>query len=150
MGIGDYPAGFEPAGDPVPSVTPSLARTRPLALQLDPITRAHVYDSTTGLYAELHPIDAKVANALLWSLKAMPGSPASGAGWKRIRSPHQRDAAATANDIVRTALADMVRTKAITLVLIRFEPHQENASFVEVTYVNNQTGVEQTQRFAAG
>jgi hypothetical protein len=117
-----------------------------LALQLDPLTRAHVYDSSTGLYAELHPIDAKVVNALVWTLSAMPGSPKSGTAWKRVRSPHQRDAAATVDDIVRTALADIIRSKAITLIDVRFEPHGENATFVEVAYVNNQLGPDVIRR----
>ncbi len=136
MGVGDYPAGFEPAGDPVPSVTPSVFRQRPLALRFDPLTRSHVYDAATGRYAEIHPIDAKVVNALFIRLRGMTGVPGAGADWKRNRSPWTPTATATIRDIVLTALAQPIRDTEIQIQDIRSEAHGAYASFVEVSYVN--------------
>ena len=137
MGIGDYPAGEEPAGDDIPSVTPSAVRSRPLALQFDPVSRAHLIDSETGRYVELHPVDAKVVNALFWTLKKIPGVPGSGAGWDRIKSPYAINAAETAKDVVKVALRPMTQAKDITIISIRYEPQRETASFCEVSYVNH-------------
>jgi hypothetical protein len=137
MGIGDYPAGDDFAGDEIPSVTPSAVRSRPLALQLDPSTRSHVYDASTGRYAELHPVDARVVNTLFIALRKMPGVTNVGAAWDRIYSPWTKDAAAIATDIVRTALADMIRDQSITLRDVRFSRNGAYASFVEVSYTNN-------------
>lgn len=136
MSVGDYLAGEELAGDSIPSVTPSANRTRPLALRFDPTTRAHVYDATTGRFAELHPIDAWVVNTMFITLGKMSGAPNVGTEWQRIYSPWAKDAAAIASDVVRTAMAPKVRDGSISIRGIRFD-RRTYATFVELSYTNN-------------
>jgi len=133
---GDFDAGEDSAGDAVAAPVASPVITRPRALRFDPATRAHRINAD-GTYADLHPVDALVANAIFITAGRLNSVPGLGTDWKKIESPHHPRAKRTAEDMIKLALAEPLKRKDITIMSIEFETRGAYTTMLVVNYVNN-------------
>ena len=118
MGAGDFLAGMGTAGFD-PPVVPSPARNvrPPHALLFDGATR-DVPLTDQGSYAEVHPVDQRVALALFVTLASIPSAPEIG---NTLASVRIQDAASMQRDAegrVRQALQDELNANNIELVAV--------------------------------
>ena len=133
---GDMDAGEGMGGEAMPVPVASPIITRPRALRFDPTTRTHLMNDDGTTYAELHPVDAVVANAIFITARGLKSAPGLGTEWKSIGSPHHPRAKRTAQDMIKRALAGPLKRKDITIVSIEFETRGAYTTMLVVNYIN--------------
>lgn len=133
---GDLDAGEGMGGEAVTGPSASVVITRPRALRFDPQTRTHLLNDDGTTYADLHPVDALVANAIFVTAGQIKSAPKLGMNWKAIGSPHHIRAKRTAEDMVKLALAEPLKRKDITIMSIEFETRGAYTTMLVVNYVN--------------
>lgn len=143
MPLGFLPLGFGPLGAPLldEDAAPRARATYPRALWFDGATRDYALDAD-GRYRDLHPVDQKVALALLVELGRVTSAPAIGSTIKSV-APNAPTTPAAVEAAVRRALAPMLRAQEIrlravpgTTVGIQVESGEHGRLEVAVYYVN--------------
>jgi hypothetical protein len=136
LGAGWYAAGYGPAGyDPViPPDAPRVVRA-PDALRLDGPTKDYLLDDN-GFYQSVHPVDQRVALALLVSRGAIAAAPELGNQLRTIRRVSKNVAIALAKSFVRDALNDLVTDKSIEINDVQIDADVPGRLFVQVMYTN--------------
>ncbi len=138
MGAGEFDAGVDDiAGeDPLPAISPPRDVTPPAALLYDGATRAHPLDAD-GRYLGIHPVDQRVALALLVTLGSVSSVPGLGSGLRKIKKITRKTPAEVRN-AVDLALADLVDAKDIEVRRVDIEVRgaPTGGFAVAVSYVN--------------
>ena len=136
MGAGSFPAGFGPTGlDPLPPPPRARDVTPPAALWFDGATQDFLLDRSTGLYVPLHPVDQRVALALLVNLGSLSGAPAVGAAFRSIT----RITPSTKTEVVSdatNALLPLVQQRLIRVDDIAVEVYVIGGFACAVSYTN--------------
>jgi hypothetical protein len=118
MGAGDTPAGAAPAGlDPAVASSPPRNVRPPQALFIDGVTRDVPLD-TNGRYAEVDPVDHRVALALFTTLAAIPSAAEIGNTLDQARIDDQAPLQRDVETRVRAALQDELDAQNIAIVTI--------------------------------
>lgn len=149
LGLGWFPAGIGPAGyDPVvPPDAPRNVRP-PAALRLDGASRDYVLDDD-GFYAELHPVDQKVALALLVSRGAIAAVPGLGNKLRTIRRVSAAVAETLTRQYIREALADLIRGKSIEVESVVVDTSVAGRLLFSVAYKNLELERDNNRTFSA-
>ncbi len=139
MGAGDDPAGDGLAGeDALVSSGPPRSVTPPVALRFDGATADYPLDSE-GRYVSIHPVDQRVALALIPRLGTVASVPELGNGLRSIRKITR----ATPNEArshVDRALASLIRAGDIRLLSVAVETHPRTGAILcAVSYTNLRT-----------
>lgn len=137
MGAGQYGFGLGPGGqDPV--LAPSSPRNAkpPAALLFNGASRSFPLDAN-GRYGGIHPIDQKVALALILQSNTLASVPEIGNNVRGIRKIDRRTANKVRDEVTR-ALADMVSNGDIQVLSIEVETRTSvtGAILFAVTYTN--------------
>ncbi len=135
MPLGFYPLGFGPLGA-VPPSTPAVPvrATYPRSLWFDGATRDYTIGAD-GRYLDLHPVDQRVALALLVALGSITLAPALGSTITSV-APGAPTTLAAATAAVRRALRDLLAEPAIVLRSVVVETSAHGRLEAAVTYVN--------------
>lgn len=138
-GAGQFEAGQELAGeDGLPALSPPRNVTPPAAILFNGATFTFPF-TAAGLLTPLDPTDQKVALALLVRRGTLAAVPAMGATFREIRKI-DRYTPAKVTDAVNRALADLVASKAISILSITVETQRLNGRIVlAVSYRNLRT-----------
>ncbi len=137
MGAAQYPAGNGPAGeDPLPALTAPRNVQPPAALLFDGASRAFPLDAN-GLYRAIHPVDQRVALALLIALGTVGSAPSLGSSLRAIR----RIVPTTPTDArnrIDVALSDLVAARDIEVTKVEVETRRAptGSLLVAVSYRN--------------
>jgi hypothetical protein len=136
MGAGQFNAGEGLGGeDPLADPSPPRDVTPPAALLFDGATKAHPLDAQ-GRYQGIHPVDQRVALALLVRFGSVGSVPDQGARFREIAKV-TRYTAAQAKDMVNLALARLLAAKDITVELVEVETNRLAGSIaIAVSYQN--------------
>jgi hypothetical protein len=136
LGLGWFPAGIGPAGyDPVvPADAPRNVRP-PAALRLDGATRDYVLGED-GFYEESHPVDQKVALAILVSRGAIAAVPDLGNRLRTIRRVSRTVAETLVRQHIREALAELIRGKSIEIESIVIDTAVAGRLLFSIAYRN--------------
>lgn len=145
LGLGWFPAGIGPAGyDPVvPPDAPRNVRP-PAALRLDGASRDFVL-RPDGFYEESHPVDQKVALALVVSRGAIASVPGIGNRLRTIRRTTRVVAETLARQYIREALADLISGKSIEIESIVVDAAVPGRLLFSVVYRNLELELDREQ-----
>lgn len=138
MPLGDLPAGDGPLGfDPVQPASPPRRTRPPVSLMFDGATRDFPLGED-GFYREIHPVDQRVALALLVSEGVIASAPEIGSRLRTIDRVSREVARSTATSYARLALSALVAERSIRIEKIEVETPAGGTLLVAVTYVNLQ------------
>jgi len=135
MGAGDFGAGEGLAGEDVlPDIVPRTV-TAPIALRFDGKTRDFLLDDG-GRYLSVHPVDQRVALALLILKEKLASAPEVGSGLWKIAYAGGPTLIAEVNDHVRQTLQAMIKAGDIELLAVAVEIPARGTFLVQVDYLN--------------
>lgn len=134
-GAGTYPAGFGPPGfAPVVAADPPDPATYPRSILLDGATRDFTLDAK-GRYVDLHPVDQKVALALLVAKGKLAADSSQGQALASVT--FGTDVVNKTTTTVREAVADIVAANEISIIAIEVDAKADvGAIFVAFSYLN--------------
>lgn len=136
MGAADYPFGYGFWGaDPV--IPPGSPRqvTPPVALRHTRDGRDFELDAN-GFYREIHPVDQKVALALVIVEGSLSSVPEMGNRLRTINRVSQAKGRTLAEQYVRLALSDLLKNGDVSIVKVEVDNAIKGRLVVAVTYKN--------------
>jgi hypothetical protein len=135
MSTGFYPAGLGPAGFDAPADPSARDITRATLMPLFDVETRSVKLDENGNVLGVHPVDHEVSVQLGIALRSLPSSVSVGVDTSRARRVRRDNVNDVVEDMVRVALARLLRAKDIELVSVRAEFGVGRVAY-EVEYKN--------------